>query len=151
MLCAIAEYGMGNEVSTCGDVYSYGKLLLEMFTRKRPTDSIFQDSLNLHEFVKAALPKRIIDIIDPILLWERQEEEIRMNDADNEDQNGSPKIHECLVLILGIGVACSTEFPRERMNISAVVVELNKIRQNVLRTSIHKQRRQVNLLSYIIW
>ncbi|GMY22795.1 probable LRR receptor-like serine/threonine-protein kinase At3g47570 [Fagus crenata] len=126
------EYGMGNEVSIYGDVYSYGILLLEMFTGKRPTDSIFQDSLNLHEFVKAALPKRIIDIIDPILLWERQEEEIRMNDADTEDQNGSPKIQECLVLILGIGVACSTEFPRERMNISAVVVELNKIRQNVL-------------------
>ena len=142
MLCAIAEYGMGNEVSIYGDVYSYGILLLEMFTGKRPTDSIFQDSLNLHEFVKAALPKQIIDIIDPILLWERQEEEIRMNDADNEDQNGSPKIQECLILILGIGVACSTEFPRERMNISDVVTELRSIRQKLLGTRIRTQRIQ---------
>ena len=142
MLCAIAEYGMGNEVSIYGDVYSYGILLLEMFTGKRPTDSIFQDSLNLHEFVKAALPKRIIDIIDPILLWERQEEEIRMNDADNEDQNGSPNGKECLILILGIGVACSVEFPRERMNMGAVIIELHSIRQKLLGTNIHRQRLQ---------
>ena len=47
MLCAIAEYGMGNEVSIYGDVYSYDILLLEMFTGKRPTDNMFHDSLSL--------------------------------------------------------------------------------------------------------
>uniref|UniRef100_A0A2N9HQF0 Leucine-rich repeat-containing N-terminal plant-type domain-containing protein n=1 Tax=Fagus sylvatica TaxID=28930 RepID=A0A2N9HQF0_FAGSY len=52
------EYGMGNEVSIYGDVYSYGILLL-----------------------RDALPERIIDIVDPILLWEIQEEETRMNDT----------------------------------------------------------------------
>nr|XP_023921399.1 probable LRR receptor-like serine/threonine-protein kinase At3g47570 isoform X2 [Quercus suber] len=135
------EYGMGNEVSLYGDIYSYGILLLEMFTGKRPTDSIFQDNLNLHDFVKAALPEQKIDIIDPNLLWERQEEETRrINNTRNEDQNGSSKIQECLILILGIGVACSTEFPRERMNISTVVVELHKIRESILKTSIRRQR-----------
>uniref|UniRef100_A0A2N9HI77 non-specific serine/threonine protein kinase n=2 Tax=Fagus sylvatica TaxID=28930 RepID=A0A2N9HI77_FAGSY len=137
------EYGMGNEVSIYGDVYSYGILLLEMFTGKRPTNSIFQEGLNLHDFVKVALPERIIDIVDPILLWEIQEEETRMNDTRHEDRNGSPKIQECLILILGIGVACSTEFPRERMNISAVVVELQKIQQNILRTSTQRQRQRL--------
>ncbi|XP_023910079.1 probable LRR receptor-like serine/threonine-protein kinase At3g47570 [Quercus suber] len=134
------EYGMGNEVSLYGDTYSYGILLLEMFTGKRPTDSIFQDNSNLHDFVKAALSERKIDIIDPNLLWERQEEETRrINNTQNEDQNGSSKIQECLILILGIGVACSTEFPRERMNISTVVVELHKIRESILKTSIQRQ------------
>ena len=64
----IAEHSMGNEVSLYGNVYSYGILLLEMFTKKRLKDSIFQDSLNLRDFVKAVLPERIIDIVDPILL-----------------------------------------------------------------------------------
>ena len=137
MLCAIAEYGMGNEVSIYGDVYSYGILLLEMFTGKRPTNNIFHDSLSLRDFVKETLPEQIIDIIDPAVLEERQKGEGRMNDTCNGNWNGSFKIHECLILILGIGVACSTEIPRERMNINVVVVELLSIRQNFLRTRIH--------------
>ena len=126
--CVIAEYGVGNEVSTYGDVYSYGILLLEMFTEKKPIDNIFQDSLNLHNFVKAALLERIVDIIDPTLLCDREEGETRVNDiTHNKSQNGSPKIQECLTFILGIGVACSVEFPSERMNIGAVVIELHAI------------------------
>ncbi|KAI8531158.1 hypothetical protein RHMOL_Rhmol11G0115800 [Rhododendron molle] len=50
------EYGMGDMASTVGDVFSFGILLLEMFTGKRPTDNMFNDHLNLHTFVKNALP-----------------------------------------------------------------------------------------------
>ncbi|XP_075647047.1 uncharacterized protein LOC142617956 [Castanea sativa] len=131
------EYGMGNEVSTYGDVYSFGILLLEIFTGKRPTDKILQESLNLHDFVKAALPERILDIVDPIFLPKREVGETGMNDITrNEGPNGIPKSQECLILILGIGVACSVEFPRERMNMSAVITELNSIRRKLLGTHI---------------
>ena len=84
---------MGNEVSIYGDVYSYGILLLEMFTGKRPTASIYQDNFNLHDFVKAALPEHIIDIVDPFLLWERQENGTRY-DTRNENPNGSFNIQK---------------------------------------------------------
>ncbi|XVF24094.1 hypothetical protein REPUB_Repub13aG0097700 [Reevesia pubescens] len=64
------EYGLGSNVTTYGDVYSYGILLLEMFTGKRPTDEMFKENLNLHKFVKTALPNRVAEITDPILLQE---------------------------------------------------------------------------------
>ncbi|MFQ6647187.1 hypothetical protein Gotur_020119 [Gossypium turneri] len=65
------EYGLGSELSTKGDVYSYGILLLEMFTGKRPTHDMFKEGFSIHNFVMAALPERITEIIDPILLQER--------------------------------------------------------------------------------
>ena len=160
MLCVISEYCVGNEVSIYGDIYNYGILLLEMFTRKMPTHNIFQDSFNLHDFVKAALPERIIDIVDPILLRKGEVGETKMNDlTHNESQNGSPKSQECLILILEIGVACSVEFPRERMNMSTVIIELHSIRQKLLGSwnYIRRQRLQVtgklclSLLDVINW
>ncbi|XP_058089356.1 probable LRR receptor-like serine/threonine-protein kinase At3g47570 [Magnolia sinica] len=64
------EYGMGGKASTHGDVYSYGILLLEMITRKRPTDDMFKDNLSLHHLEKSAFPEQVMEIIDPRLLQE---------------------------------------------------------------------------------
>ena len=141
-LYAIAEYGMGNEVSTYGDIYSYGILLLEMFTGKRPTDNMFKDNLNFHKFAKANLPKRVIDIVDPIFLWQREDGETRTDDTQSQNRIGRPEIQECLILIFGIGVSCSMEFPRERMIISDVVAQLHLIREKLLKTRRRRERLQ---------
>ena len=65
---------MGGEASTEGDVYSYGVLVLEMFTGRMPIDDMFKDGLNLHNFVKMALPKRRAQFVDPMLLPREVEE-----------------------------------------------------------------------------
>ncbi|KAJ9174626.1 hypothetical protein P3X46_013253 [Hevea brasiliensis] len=125
------EYGVGSKVSTDGDVYSYGILLLELFTGKRPTDDMFKEDFNLHNFAKAAFPDQVAEIADPILLQETNEMEMRMN-------SWSQRIQECLFSILRIGVICSSEIPQERMGINEVVVELHSIRSKLVRARIDR-------------
>jgi serine/threonine protein kinase len=126
---------MGSKVSAYGDIYSYGILLLEIFTGKRPTDVMFGEGLNLHSFVKTALPEQVMQIVDPILL------QIRFNgDAitnHNHDFSSVRKtiILKCLISIFEIGISCSLELPQERINMGDVVAQLCSIRTKLLRTN----------------
>ena len=47
---------MGGHPSTQGDVYSFGGMLLEVITGKRPTDVIFHEGLTLHDWVRRRYP-----------------------------------------------------------------------------------------------
>ncbi|XVF83973.1 hypothetical protein PTKIN_Ptkin16aG0537400 [Pterospermum kingtungense] len=122
------EYGLGSSVTTYGDVYSYGILLLEMFTGRRPTDEMFRENLNLHNFVKSALPNRVADIIDPtLLLQENLRRETIKGRKDNRLLWGLNSIFE-------IGVACSFELPTERMNMANVVAQLSSTKSKLFPT-----------------
>lgn len=48
-----------------GDIHSYGILLVEMFTGKRPTDDMFKDGLSMHQFTAMALPDHVMDVVEP--------------------------------------------------------------------------------------
>lgn len=89
-----------------------------MITGKRPTDSMFKEGIELHNYVKMALPDHVAD---PKLLIEV--------DQGNDSHK---KILECLMSISKVGVLCSEKFPRERMEMSNVVVELNRIKASFL-------------------
>jgi serine/threonine protein kinase len=120
----IAEYGLGNEVSILGDVYSYGVLLLEMFTGKRPTDSEFGEALGLHKYVQMALPNKVIDIADYQLLSKNMDGDVS---TPNPDIRGDIRI-ACITSVLHIGVSCSKENPTDRMQIGDALKELLTIR-----------------------
>lgn len=115
----VAEYGLGSRVSTNGDVYSYGILLLEIFTGKRPTSDMFTEGLDLYNFVKMALPDQISEILDPLFVAGG-----KGGGETAEENKKKGQIQESLITILKIGVACSAESPRERMDISDVVNNL---------------------------
>ncbi|XP_009340601.2 probable LRR receptor-like serine/threonine-protein kinase At3g47570 [Pyrus x bretschneideri] len=118
------EYGMGSEVSTNGDVHSFGILLLEMFTGKRPTDRMFSDGLNLRNFVKANFGGQVTEVADSILV----QVGIPTNTTPNQCSARSEKVEECLSSMLRIGVSWSVESPRDRKEISDFVNELQSIR-----------------------
>ncbi|KAF7847611.1 hypothetical protein BT93_L2790 [Corymbia citriodora subsp. variegata] len=113
------EYAMGCEVSREGDVYSYGILLLEMFTRLSPTNNIFGDNLTLHSFVEAALPDRVLEVTDQIMLLER-ESRFDHDSPQHWPSESNVIFQECLVMIYDIGVTCSNEVHGKRMSISGV-------------------------------
>ncbi|TYI63017.1 hypothetical protein E1A91_D10G291000v1 [Gossypium mustelinum] len=130
------EYGMGSELSTKGDVYSYGILLLEMFTGKRPIDERFREGLSLHNFVKAALPERIIEITDPNLVQER----VRRG-TPNVNNFGNDWYLQCLNSLFEIGLACSAESPNERIDMSDVATKLCSVKDKLHSTRLPREVR----------
>ena len=139
---------MGGQVSTLGDIYSYGILLLEMFTGKRPFDEMFKDGLNIHKFTAMALPEYVMDIVDPSMFFEEDEE--NANDDIEERQiieedpyvNVSSKIKECLISMFQIGLLCSKTSPEERIPTNVVVNEMNAIRDKFLKFEKENRKRR---------
>ncbi|KAK9137924.1 hypothetical protein Sjap_008518 [Stephania japonica] len=125
------EYGIGVKPSTQGDMYSYGVLLLEMFTGKRPTDEVFQDGLDLHKLCEIALHKRVMKIIDTHMLELEQEGNEPHQDThviNTESRRGmrqeNGKVEECISSIVKVGVGCSMPSPSERIDIKDALKEL---------------------------
>ncbi|URE07483.1 LRR receptor-like serine threonine-protein kinase [Musa troglodytarum] len=127
---AAPEYGMGNKVSIQGDVYSYGILLLEMFTGRRPTDDGFKAGLNLHQYVEMALPDQVADIMDPNLLLGTGEGE--GHPANPSANRPNIRAVECVTSVLRVGILCSKESPKERRDMEDVIRELHDIRDAFL-------------------
>ncbi|KAI3868162.1 hypothetical protein MKW92_016995 [Papaver armeniacum] len=121
---------MGSEVSTNGDVYSYGIMLLEMFTGRRPTDDIFEDGFNLHSFATTALvTDGILQIVDPTLLVHIHLQDIKINGE------AEAKMSKALRGVLKLGVGCSNDSPTERLEMVHVVNMLQSIKNMYLLDS----------------
>ncbi|KAF8665223.1 hypothetical protein HU200_054119 [Digitaria exilis] len=109
---AAPEYGAGNVVSTNGDIYSYGILILEVVTGKRPTDSTFGQGLSLREYVELSLHNRTMDIIDMRL-------SLSLKNKRKTD---------CLIDLLKLGLSCTEEMPSSRMSTGDIIKGLHAIK-----------------------
>ena len=96
-------------------MYSYGILLLEIFSGKCPTESsILKDGYsNLHNYVRAALPRRVMDIADPQIVLDQEEHGLTVNQSYSR---ASMKV--CLTSIFEVGILCSEELPQKRIDIN---------------------------------
>ncbi|RCV07455.1 hypothetical protein SEVIR_1G250300v4 [Setaria viridis] len=117
------EYGAGNIISTHGDIYSYGIIILEMVTGRRPTDNTFGHGLSLRKYVEMAINNRVMDIVNIELVTELENENARVDGAPNR------KMLHSLISLLKLGVLCSEETPSSRMSTKDIIKELHAIRK----------------------
>ena len=138
---------MGSQVSTLGDIYSYGILLLEMFIGKRPIDEMFKNGMSIHQFTAMALPEHIMDYVDSSMFFEEDEEDV---DDDIEEKqiieedfnvNVNSRIKDCLISVFQIGLLCSKTSLDERIPTNVVVNEMKAIRDKFLKHKKQNGRR----------
>ncbi|KAL8510902.1 hypothetical protein ACS0TY_017643 [Phlomoides rotata] len=119
------EYGTEGLVSTMVDVYSYGILLMEVFSRRKPTDEMFSGELTMRRWVSESFPNSVMQIVDHELL--------------NMDDERSRGRHErCLTSVMEVAVECTADLAEERPSMKDVVARMNRI--------YHNQVELINLL-----
>lgn len=112
----LSEYAMSPKVSTKGDVYSYGVVLLEMLTGKQPLNKEFLDEGHVHSGIVGWVAEKTSDdsnfkeILDPTLL-----------------ENASEISLKQMGMVLIIAKTCTLEIPRNRPKMRDVAEALLKI------------------------
>nr|XP_027088437.1 LRR receptor-like serine/threonine-protein kinase EFR [Coffea arabica] len=113
------EYGLEGLVSTKCDVYSFGIMMMEVFTRTNPNDERFGEKISLKSWVNDCVPNGITHILDANLL--------RANDGEYFIEK-----LDCISSMMKVALNCTMESPRERSNSQDVLVALKKIKLQLL-------------------
>ncbi|XP_042033883.1 probable LRR receptor-like serine/threonine-protein kinase At3g47570 isoform X3 [Salvia splendens] len=123
------EFVSEGMVSTTGDVYSYGILLLEMFTSKKPIDDMFNGEMSIKEWVGKALNGNQISVVVASVL------------VSIEDEHSSAKL-ECVTSVFELAMKCVAFLPHERINMKQVVAALQKIKAKFTVEDMQKKHRR---------
>ncbi|KAK2438431.1 putative LRR receptor serine/threonine-protein kinase [Trifolium repens] len=120
------EYGWGEKPSTAGDVYSFGIVLLELFSGKSPQDDCFTGDLGIRKWVQSAFKNKAIQVIDTQLL------SLIFHDDSARDSNLQLN---CVDAIMGVGMSCTADNPDDRIGIRVAVRQLKAARDSLMNQS----------------
>ncbi|XP_015163992.1 LRR receptor-like serine/threonine-protein kinase EFR [Solanum tuberosum] len=115
------EYGSDGIVSASGDVYSYGIMLMEVLTKRRPTDEeICNENLDLRKWITQSFSGSMMDVVDANLF--------------SEEEQITSESEICIASMIELGLDCTKEMPESRITMKDVVTRLNKINNTFLET-----------------
>uniref|UniRef100_A0ACD5XSB2 Uncharacterized protein n=1 Tax=Avena sativa TaxID=4498 RepID=A0ACD5XSB2_AVESA len=115
------EYGLGGRPSVRGDVYSFGVMLLELLTGKRPTDVIFSEGLTLHDWVRRHYPHDLAGAVAHAS-W-------RQAVFDGT----APVADMAVVELIELGLACTQYSPALRPSMADVCHEITLIKEDLAK------------------
>ncbi|KAH6835663.1 hypothetical protein C2S53_010541 [Perilla frutescens var. hirtella] len=112
------EYGSEGLVSTKADAYSYGILLMEICSRRKPIDEMFSEKLTMRKWMQKSFPSSVIDVVDSELV-------------NMDDQRRRVKYESCLTSTIELALECTADMPQERPSMKGVLARIKKIKSNL--------------------
>jgi serine/threonine protein kinase len=125
-----------------GDVFSFGIMLLEVFTGKRPTDPMFAGESNLRQCVLQAFPAKLADVLDEKLHQGNQMSQTFHHQTITTLPSSSTIAHNgnFLVSTFELGLECSSGSPDQRPSMGDMVMRLKNIKKEYSAFLVATQR-----------
>lgn len=135
---------MGKHASTQGDVYSFGVLVLEIVTGRRPTDVLVHEGSCLHEWVKKQYPHELGNIVEQAMQ--------RCCSSPSGMPNQYHKFGQDVMLeLIELGLLCTHHNPSTRPSMLDVAQEMGKLKDylshlssSLLRLTEDKFSQKIN-------